>query len=472
MKILITDYTFDASAQTIDLSAEDNFDIKRLLAIINLTDQEIIFATSKTGKGYTTEVAGLVTLEFDTTAMDDADVLQVFYEREPSALEGNIALEAGGNLAAILAKLSADPATQTTLAAILAKLTADPATQTTLAAILAKIIAAPATEGKQDTIITALTAIAGYTDGVEPLLTAIGNLLAGTLSVGLPGNAAQEAGGNLATIAAKDFATQTTLAAILAKIIAAPATEAKQDTGNTSLATIAAKDFATQTTLAAILAKIIAAPATEAKQDTGNTSLATIAAKDFATQTTLAAVLAKIIAAPATEAKQDTMITALQTIDNFISGARGLVTEDNSNAIKTAVEIIDNMISGNYGQVKQFAETSGGWTNYTLVAAATNNATSLKAAAGQVGFITAYNLNAAARYLKFYNKASAPSPGSDTPVHVVMIPGNTGGAGAVVPVPIGMEFTTGIAFAVVAGISATDNTSVAASEIIINIGYK
>ena len=84
-----------------------------------------------------------------------------------------------------------------------------------------------------------------------------------------------------------DAATQTTLTAVLAKIIAAPATEAKQDTLN-------AKDFATQTTLAAVLAKIIAAPATEAKQDT-------LIAKDFATQTTLAAILAKIIAAPATE---------------------------------------------------------------------------------------------------------------------------------------------------------------------------
>lgn len=83
-----------------------------------------------------------------------------------------------------------------------------------------------------------------------------------------------------------DAATQTTLAAILAKLIAAPSTEAKQDTGNTSLASI--------------LAKIIAAPATEAKQDTGNTSLASI--------------LAKIIAAPATEAKQDTAITSLAAI--------------------------------------------------------------------------------------------------------------------------------------------------------------
>lgn len=111
----------------------------------------------------------------------------------------------------------------------------------------------------------------------------------------LPAGAATELG-NLATIAAKDFATQVTLAAVLAKIIAAPATEAKQDTGNASLASIAGKDFATQATLAAVLAKIIAAPATEAKQDAGNASLTSIAAEDFATQVTLAAVLAQLSA--------------------------------------------------------------------------------------------------------------------------------------------------------------------------------
>lgn len=45
-------------------------------------------------------------------------------------------------------------ATQATLAAVLAKITADPATQTTLAAILAKIIASPATEATLGTVAT------------------------------------------------------------------------------------------------------------------------------------------------------------------------------------------------------------------------------------------------------------------------------------------------------------------------------
>src|SRR3972149_5469083 len=43
--------------------------------------------------------------------------------------------------------------------------------------------------------------------------------------------------------------------------------------------------------------------------------------------------------------------TALEIIDNFISGARGLVTEDNSAAIKTAVEILDNIVAGTEAQV-------------------------------------------------------------------------------------------------------------------------
>jgi len=50
--------------------------------------------------------------------------------------------------------------------------------------------------------------------------------------------------------------------------------------------------------------------------------------------------------------------TAVEIIDNFISGSRGLVTEDNSAAIKTAVEacqtaleLLDNAIAGNELQV-------------------------------------------------------------------------------------------------------------------------
>lgn len=84
-----------------------------------------------------------------------------------------------------------------------------------------------------------------------------------------------DANGTPRTVATND-AVIAKLAEILAKLIAAPATEAKQDT-------LIAKDFATQTTLAAILAKIIAAPATEAKQDAAAALLATVGTRAYAT---------------------------------------------------------------------------------------------------------------------------------------------------------------------------------------------
>lgn len=82
---------------------------------------------------------------------------------------------------------------------------------------------------------------------------------------------------------------------------AGQATEAtKLDTLHTDLGSLA-----TQTTLAAVLAKIIAAPSTEA---------------------TVAAILAKIIASPSTEAKQDTQITALGTLITQTDGVETSLT--------------------------------------------------------------------------------------------------------------------------------------------------
>lgn len=74
------------------------------------------------------------------------------------------------------AAVSAGGALSTADAAVLAKLTSDPATQTTLAAILAKLLAAPATEAKQDSLISAnhtdLAAIlTKFTDGLQVVKT-------------------------------------------------------------------------------------------------------------------------------------------------------------------------------------------------------------------------------------------------------------------------------------------------------------
>lgn len=124
------------------------------------------------------------------------------------------------------------------------------------------------------------------------------------------------------------------------------------------------------------------------------------------------------------------------------------------------------------GNVGIIPRTTGGATPYKLVSAATTNATTIKASAGQVFMVTASNVNAAVRYLKFYNKASAPTVGTDTPVLTFAIPGNTAGAGTNIPIPAcGIAFGTGISFATTTEATDAGTTGVAANEIVINVAY-
>jgi len=61
--------------------------------------------------------------------------------------------------------------------------------------------------------------------------------------------------------------------------------------------------------------------------------------------------------------------------------------------------------------------------------------------------------------------------GTDTPVWTIAIPGNTAGAGAVIPIPDGLAFSTGIALAITTGAPDADTGAVAANEVIVNLGY-
>lgn len=101
--------------------------------------------------------------------------------------------------------------------------------------------------------------------------------------------------------------------------------------------------------------------------------------------------------------------------------------------------------------------------------AASTNATSTKNSAGTVWSILASNINAAARYLKLYNKASAPTVGTDTPVMTIPLP-----AGQVVSINLnsnGLRFGTGIAWALTTGAADNDTGAVAAGEHKIAIAY-
>ena len=97
-----------------------------------------------------------------------------------------------------------------------------------------------------------------------------------------------------------------------------------------------------------------------------------------------------------------------------------------------------------------------------IASAATTNATSVKASAGGVYHIVAANMATSARFLKLYDKASAPTVGTDTPIATIYLPAN-GGFAELFDIPMG--FTTGIAYAITALVADTDTTAVALNDI-------
>lgn len=114
-------------------------------------------------------------------------------------------------------------------------------------------------------------------------------------------------------------------------------------------------------------------------------------------------------------------------------------------------------------------QTSGGLTLSHTVLAASTNATSTKASAGQVYSYCLNNNTSYPIFLKLYNKASAPTVGTDTPVQVLE-------AQAGVPIcrqtEEGYAFGTGIAWAATKGITDADTTAVAASDGTVELAYK
>ena len=97
---------------------------------------------------------------------------------------------------------------------------------------------------------------------------------------------------------------------------------------------------------------------------------------------------------------------------------------------------------------------------FSVVSAASTNPNVHRAASGNLFEITASNPTATAAVLKLYNKASAPTVGTDVPLVTIPIPANSVIAmnfGAV-----GKRFTLGISSAITALIASTDTGSAVA----------
>ena len=113
------------------------------------------------------------------------------------------------------------------------------------------------------------------------------------------------------------------------------------------------------------------------------------------------------------------------------------------------------------------ASARGGATPYRAITVGVTGLI-VKATPGTLFSIAAHNLNAAVRYLKFYDKATAATE-ADTPKFTIPLP-----VGSMPPItfPAGVAFVNGIGIRATTGLADNDTGAPTASETIVNLSYK
>lgn len=231
------------------------------------------------------------------------------------------------------------------------------------------------------------------------------------------------------------------------------ATANNQTTANTSLASILSalqgtlavsaaslplpSGAATEATLAAIQTLI---DALTTPSDTQPISAASLPLPTgAATQTTLASVLSALQSTLATSAAQS-----------------GTWTVQPGNTANTTPWLVNPRPA-----------TSGGLSIYKNLDI-DESGQNIKGSAGQVFGWYIFNAAAATRYVKLYNKASAPTVGTDTPVMTIPIPA---GAAANVEFSLGIAFSLGIGIGAATGVADNSTGAPAANDCIVTIFY-
>jgi len=145
----------------------------------------------------------------------------------------------------------------------------------------------------------------------------------------------------------------------------------------------------------------------------------------------------------------------------------GTVTVQQSTASNLKVDLSGTAANSTAIKISAAPATSGGlsiYRNISLVATGVN----IKASAGQVYGLMIYNGATSTRFVKLYNKATAPTVGTDTPILTLPIPS---GASVAVDYSSGIAFGTGIGIGATQLVGDSDTTAPASNEVVVNVLY-
>jgi hypothetical protein len=121
------------------------------------------------------------------------------------------------------------------------------------------------------------------------------------------------------------------------------------------------------------------------------------------------------------------------------------------------------------------AGTAGGSSTTGNIVANNTTGVNLKGSAGVVYGVQMSAIGSTPVYVKLYNKATAPTCGTDTPVKRLIIPAAStaaNGSGSNVSLgAVGVTFSLGIGYCVTGGITDADTSSPAANSYLVNVDW-
>jgi hypothetical protein len=171
-----------------------------------------------------------------------------------------------------------------------------------------------------------------------------------------------------------------------------------------------------------------------------------------------------------------TSATNLITVQGSISGVKipvSLSITGTAGTPATDVLSIQGVSSGvSVNTTRTLASASGGLTLARVFSAATVNSTNVSSSSKTIYSGAIINSDTTAIYFKLYNKATAPTVGTDTPILTIMVPATSTVSFSNFIGDNGLYFSSGIGFGITGSIGDSDTTVVTVGKILVQFYYK